>query len=139
MNNLTIENKQRTKMGILVTGARDWNNLDVIYQTLAKHRNQNQEITLIHGGCVGTDILSDKVAKELDFTVDEKLPDWKKYSRAAGPKRNKEMITELLNYEIKYMFAFHNCLAQSKGTKNCVEQAKRVKIYATNITEQSCV
>lgn len=108
-------------IGVLITGARDWKNEKPIYSKLKQFQGQN--ITLIHGGCVGADLIADKVGKKLGYTIKIFLPEWQKYGRGAGPKRNKDMVDFLQTFNIKYVFAFHEKLEASKGTKNCVELA----------------
>jgi len=114
--------------GILVTGAREWTDEQMVYDVLAKHANQ--QCTLIHGNCEGLDIIAATAGEKLGFTIKSYPANWKKYGRSAGPIRNREMVRELLNYDDKIMYAFHDCLEQSRGTKDCVNHAKKVGIIA---------
>jgi hypothetical protein len=111
---------------ILVTGAREWTDVKTVKNVLRKYKDK--DCVLIHGDCDGLDKIAGMVGKKLGFDVRSFPANWEKYGRAAGPIRNKEMINELLKYESRVMFAFHDCIEQSRGTKNCVTQAKKLGI-----------
>lgn len=116
------------KLAILVTGAREYDNKKLIFDTLKKYKDQN--VILIHGNCQGVDKLAEEVGKKLGFEIECHPADWKKYGKVAGPIRNKEMIESLIKYKNREMFAFHDNIELSKGTKNCVNQAKKYNIIA---------
>jgi hypothetical protein len=110
---------------ILITGDRKYQDKNFIHETLSEYKNK--KCLLIHGGCTGADTLAGIVGKELKFDIQTKPANWKKFGRAAGPIRNKEMINEVLIYKKQnittIVLAFHNDLENSKGTKNCINQA----------------
>lgn len=112
---------------ILITGARDWNDYDAIYNELNIFNSNN--VTVIHGNCRGADLIADAAAKSLKFKTLGVSADWKTYGRAAGPIRNKQMVNELVSYRERgfktLVLAFHDNLEQSKGTKHCVNEAKK--------------
>jgi hypothetical protein len=66
----------------------------------------------------------------LGFIIDSNPADWKKYGRAAGPIRNKEMVMKVIKYKqigkAVHVFAFHDNLSASKGTKNCIDIASKL-------------
>lgn len=113
---------------VLITGARDWTDENFIYNKLSIL--SERKVTIIHGCCQGVDMVSDSVARKLGFNIIAKPAEWKKYGRAAGPIRNKEMINEALIFKNKgietIVYAFHDNLEKSKGTKNCVNQALKL-------------
>lgn len=51
--------------------------------------------------------------------------DWKKFDRAAGPIRNQQMLDE---GEPQIVIAFHNNIAESKGTADMVKRAKKAGV-----------
>ena len=64
--------------------------------------------------------------------------DWTRYGKAAGPIRNKEMADLLVFYRDDWnceieVYAFHNDIENSKGTKNMIEQLQKLGIFATLI------
>jgi hypothetical protein len=76
---------------------------------------KKDDVTIVHGGCEGADILADQAAKLLGFKTIVVLPDWKRYGRGAGPVRNKQMV----DMKPDLVLVFHDSLSKSKGTKNC--------------------
>lgn len=126
---------------ILVTGARDWQDSNSIRSVLSSYIKKKESdgcVTLVHGGCTGADIMCGDIAKQLGFTSICMAADWGKYGRAAGPIRNKQMVDYVLDQnkthgEPVYMYAFHNNLAKSKGTANCVNYARSKGIIPTII------
>jgi hypothetical protein len=76
----------------------------------------------IEGEAKGADSLARDVALELGFKVLSFPADWDKYHRAAGPIRNRQMLTE---GKPDLVLAFHQDLTRSKGTKNMVTLARR--------------
>ena len=125
---------------ILVTGARDWSNREIIMQTLKRFATCD-DVVFIHGNCVGLDQAAAQVAQELQFTIESYPAMWATYGRAAGPVRNKQMVDRLLEYQKLgrniVAFAFHNNLQESKGTKQCVSLLQREGIDYTLVTESN--
>jgi hypothetical protein len=107
-------------MFILVTGSRNWTDMDLVRRTLEGHT----DVTLIHGDCEGADKLCARAAQDFGFRVLAMPANWKKYGRAAGPIRNREMVEFFVANKGTLMYAFHDNLADSKGTKNCVGYAQ---------------
>ena len=105
---------------IAVTGGRDFINFLTIRKAF-KEINLNENDILVHGGCHGCDKLCSQIAKnEFNAKIEEHKADWQKYGKAAGPIRNKEMLKS----NIDMLLVFRGW----KGTNNCVEEAKKLKI-----------
>ena len=111
---------------VLVTGARDWANIEVIRQTLLKEQQNNpkKDYVLVHGNARGADKMAAMVAMELCWEIIAVPADWKKYGRAAGPIRNRQMV----EMNIDFCYAFHYDINSSKGTKDCLRQVAAKKI-----------
>ena len=106
---------------VLCCGDRNWTDYSKIFIRLSK---LSKDTIIIQGEARGADLLSKRAAiklglKHLDFPAN-----WAKYGKAAGPKRNKQMLEQLPDLVI----AFHSNIESSKGTKNCIEQAKKRNI-----------
>ena len=111
-------------MKILITGSRYWNtNEDWWKINNVLHDATVATDILIAGGAPGVDTLAAQWARTA-------LPNrrclilraqWDIHGKAAGPIRNREM----LDLQPDIVIAFHDNLAQSKGTKDCVEEAVR--------------
>lgn len=108
------------KLRILVTGDRNWTDKAFMKRVLLDF-DPNTTV-LVHGNCKGADILAGEVATELGMEVEVYPANWKRYNRAAGPIRNLEM----LHTKPHLIMVWHDNLAQSRGTKNCVEAAKKL-------------
>lgn len=137
-------------MKILVTGDRNWTDEILIEDALTKACPVDEATILIHGAARGADSIAAKVMQRwigadkealkssqfgpISYDLDEikEYPaDWKKYGRAAGVLRNQQMLDE--NPDIDLVLAFHDNLAESKGTKDMVERAKKADIPVKHI------
>lgn len=65
--------------------------------------------------------MAEKYAVEMGYEIETYPADWKKYGRAAGPKRNKEMVENS-----NAVVAFWD--GNSRGTKSLVEYAKKKNV-----------
>lgn len=110
------------KKHLVIAGCRDYNNYkearEYIDRLIAEIRKEN-EIVILCGGCRGADTLGERYAKENGFSVRYFLPDWEKYGRAAGPRRNREMA-EAADYVICFWDG------QSRGTKSMIDFAREM-------------
>ena len=101
-------------MRIIVTGSRDWEGSwarNEVNGALALLRALTvflgEPMVLVHGACpTGVDFLVDEWAKTHPTVTVERHPaDWRKYGRAAGPRRNQEMVA----------LGAHMCIGFRKG------------------------
>jgi hypothetical protein len=80
---------------LLVTGSRTWHDIPSIEQALAVILARHPEgILLVHGGCPrGADaIAAAYAARTPGYQIEAHPADWRRYGRAAGYRRNAEMI-----------------------------------------------
>lgn len=105
-------------MKVLCCGDRNWNNKNVIVRELIK---LPKDTIIIEGEARGADSQSRSAAEFLHLKVLKFYADWDKYGKSAGPIRNRKMLDE--NPDL--VLAFHNDIENSKGTKDCVNEAKR--------------
>lgn len=116
---------------ILVTGDRHWNDertMEEVIKTLP------EGTLVVHGACSGADWFADEVAKKLGYATDPIPADWDKLKRAAGPVRNREMVKK--HPDISWVYAFHNDIASSKGTKDMVSVAEKAHIPVELVTSR---
>jgi hypothetical protein len=104
---------------IVITGDRNWDDYEYIYGVLS---DLPEDTEILHGDCRGVDKLAERAAKEL-FTIPPKAfpADWDTHGPSAGPKRNRAMLDE----QPDEVLAFHDNIYRSKGTKDCLNEAKR--------------
>ncbi len=112
-------------MRLLVTGDRRWTDEGTIYRALSPFRGK--DVVVVHGGAAGADSIAEKVAEQLGLDTEVHPANWRRYKRAAGPIRNREM----LDSGVAEVFAFHSHLWDSKGTRNCILQALRRGLRVT--------
>jgi len=101
------------------TGDPGWTNRAAIRRELIKLPPLT---TIIEGEAEGADLLARDVAEELRFPVEPYPAEWKRYGRAAGPIRNRQMLDE---GQPDLVLAFHANIAASTGTADMLGQAKK--------------
>ena len=90
------DRQMRPAFRLLVTGSRTWDDPRTIGQALAvilaRHRGG---VLLVHGGCPrGADAIAAAcAARTPGYKIEAHPADWHRYGRAAGHRRNAEMIT----------------------------------------------
>lgn len=102
----------------ILCGDRNW----IDYKAIEKVVKDFGIDYIIEGGARGADYCAKMVGKNLKIPVSTVEAEWTKYGKAAGPKRNKAMLDKNPDYVI----GFHNYIGGSKGTKNCLDQAKKL-------------
>jgi len=117
-----IQSKEIKDLRILICGSRTWTDKQTIeryIQTLPK------DTVIIEGECRGADRMAREIAEKYGLQIFGLEAEWKKYGKKAGPIRNEEMI----KYgKPEIVIAFHNNIAESKGTKNMLMLAKKHNI-----------
>lgn len=105
-------------MKIVVTGDRDWDDIETVVEALSQH--VSQDVLLIEGECRGGDLICRAVAEELGFKIDPNPAMWRdgagNFRKWAGPERNQQMLDK--HPDIDVCYAFHNNIFGSKGTKD---------------------
>ena len=82
---------------LLVTGSRTWHDIRAIELALAAVLARHPEgVLLVHGACPrGADaIAAAYAARTPGYQVEAHPADWRRYGRAAGYRRNAEMIAQ---------------------------------------------
>jgi hypothetical protein len=80
---------------LLVTGSRTWHDIAAIERALAVILDRHPEgVLLVHGACPrGADaIAAAYAARTPGYQIEAHPADWHRYGRAAGYRRNAEMI-----------------------------------------------
>lgn len=125
---------------ILVCGDRNWIDKSLIEIELvfninllsALHTYEN--VIIIEGGSKGADSLAREIADNRGYQVNEYKANWKKYGKAAGPIRNREMIDKE-NPQI--VIAFHDCKPGTQcGTQNTIDYAISKKIRVVLVSHR---
>jgi hypothetical protein len=74
---------------------------------------------VIHGACSGADRIAGEIAEQMGLSEIACPAKWDERGNAAGPIRNQEM----LKHNPDIVFAFHENISKSKGTKDMVVRA----------------
>jgi hypothetical protein len=114
---------------VVICGDRHWADRPMIEERM---RALPRGTVVITGGASGADSIAAEIAREIGFPSVVIEAEWSKYGRGAGPKRNRQMLA----CEPDLVIAFHRNLAASRGTKNCVQQARGLGIQVEVIPWQ---
>jgi hypothetical protein len=114
---------------LLVTGSRSWDDEGVIQYALSEILFHNKTMILVHGACpTGADRIADEWAAARNMyparpvTVERHPADWEKYGRAAGFRRNAEMVR--LRADLCLAFI----LDASRGATHTADLAEKASI-----------
>ena len=116
-------------MRVLICGDRHWSDPLPIRRVLEW---VSVDTIVIHGAAPGADSLAGDIAEELGLSVLAFPADWAKFGRAAGPKRNEQMLKEGQPDVVVYC---HDDLDKSRGTKNMVGKAVKAGLPVHNVRE----
>lgn len=115
-------------MIVIITGSRGWSDKEIIAEALKRYNISGN--TLFVGDARGADTIAKNLWKDKS-SIRIFVPDWSKYGRAAGPKRNIRMIDEALSTDEKIILLAFNL--GTPGTTQTINYAKskdvRTKIW----------
>lgn len=105
-------------MKIIVSGGRKYNNKALLFEALDQIHKDNKITMIVNGGATGADFLSTMWAIENKVSYKIYKAEWDKYGKAAGFRRNKEMISS--NMDATFLLAFPG----GNGTNHAKDIAK---------------
>lgn len=114
---------------VIIAGSRsfaDYEKLKSVCDSILPNQYSEPRITILSGTSSGSDSLGERYAHERGYALQRHPADWKKYGKAAGPIRNRQMAE---NADV--LIAFWN--GRSKGTKNMIETAKKLGLIVETI------
>lgn len=129
-------------MRILITGSRDWDDYHRIGSEIVRAMEELAPIqpgqydrndgdwTIVHGACPrGADYLADQWALGANYNIERHPADWNKYGKAAGFRRNAEMVS--LGADVCLAFIRN----KSKGASHTADLAEKAGISTRRITD----
>lgn len=106
-------------MKLAIVGSRNFTDYDMMCNFIKSKFDLSKIDAIVSGGAKGADTLAERFAHENNLLLYVKEADWKKYGRAAGPKRNKLIVEEA---DVVVAFPTET----SKGTLNTINIAKKL-------------
>lgn len=110
-------------MVVLVCGSRDWKDRDAILTRLEALSDEDDDITVIHGGATGADSAAGGIATGLGYGTRCYFPDWKKHGKKAGILRNQQMLDD---GKPDLVIAFWD--GASRGTDDMIKRARKAGV-----------
>ncbi|UMB52433.1 DUF2493 domain-containing protein [Lutibacter sp. A64] len=105
-------------MKLIIAGTRTFNDYKKLCTECDNILQDQNNIEIVSGAYYkGADKLGEQYAKERGYKITRFPANWKRYRRAAGPKRNEQMAEYA-----DTLIAFWD--GKSRGTKNMIELAK---------------
>ncbi|GAA0955542.1 SLOG family protein [Nonomuraea longicatena] len=100
-------------MKVIVTGSRDWPDMEAVCRALdlalTLAQDHGAPLTVVHGGCpMGADAMAAAWVRlmrdDLEMPVIERVfeANWERYKRRAGPIRNRRMVEAGADYVIAF-------------------------------------
>lgn len=117
---------------VLVTGSREWVDKDDLrYALIHATALRLDASVIVHGACpTGADAMAAEWADDYGVQAEPHPADWDAYGKAAGPRRNAEMVA--LGADL--CLAFFKRGAGNRGTGDCAEKALAAGIPVRRVT-----
>ena len=109
------------KVKIAIVGSRTFNDYSVLQGFIRNKCNEHflTPVAVVSGGAKGADALGARYANDYQLPLILHKPDWKRYGKAAGFIRNKDIIKDC-----DVCFAFWD--GQSRGTADDINICKQM-------------
>ena len=108
-------------MRLAVIGSRDFKDFDLLVKSIEEFCAEDPPTLIVSGGAKGADSLAERYAGERGIETQIFLPDWQKFGRSAGFRRNQDIVDSS-----DVCIAFWD--GSSKGTLSSIEMAKKREI-----------
>lgn len=126
-------------LAVIIAGSRDYNNyeqLKHITPALIKlaYEDNYDVINIISGGARGADMLGERFARENNYQIIRKLPNWSKWGKSAGYRRNCDMAIEAKKYDNCLCIAYS--VNNSKGTEHMINICKKYGVPCFKVEQE---
>lgn len=115
------ENSHRGFTRLIVCGGKDFEDYSMLSEKLDDLLKRYEYVELVSGHAKGADTLAEIYANNNVIPIKVFPANWERYGKAAGPKRNREMLEYAMEAH-PVVLAFWN--GKSRGTGNMLKQAK---------------
>lgn len=115
-------------MKVIIAGCRDFHNYETLLEAIKLSGYSITEV--VCGTAEGVDTLGERWGNESGVLVTKFYPEWKKYGKAAGPKRNLKMA----EYADALLALWDG---ESKGTFDMITKARKkgLLLFVYNIKD----
>ena len=114
---------------LLITGSRDWEDEESVRFEIAGMTMLHPGLVIVHGACPsGADLMAAKAAADIGIRQEPHPAEWEKYGKAAGPRRNAEMVA--LGADACIAFIRNG----SRGASHCADLAEKAGIPVLRLT-----
>jgi len=105
---------------IAIVGSRGFTDEALIQRSLERWIvNTAGDLTVVSGGARGADSIGERVARDLGVTTKVHLPQWDRFGKSAGFRRNEDIVRDA-----DVVLAFFAPGPRSKGTSHTVALAR---------------
>ena len=111
-------------MKVIVAGGRDFNDYELLKETLDNFQQEYGNIAeVVSGGARGSDKLGEQYANENNIPIKRFVPDWEGLGKKAGFVRNRKMGDYAKEHN-GMLVAFWD--KQSRGTKGMIDYSTKI-------------
>jgi hypothetical protein len=111
--------EKTTTIKIAIIGSRGITDKDFIFEKLSDIFKEKKPSEVISGGAKGPDTIGVLWAESLGIPTVVYKPDWERYGRGAGMRRNTTIVENC-----DHLIAFWD--GESKGTQDSIYKAKKL-------------
>lgn len=115
------------KKRVIFSGSRNWKHETSVVDALLEL--DPDEWIVVHGDAKGLDRLVDRYARQMGFEVERYPARWSKHGKAAGPIRNRLMLSR---QNVELVIAFPDPKT-SVGTYDMIDIAKEADIPVVTV------
>jgi hypothetical protein len=105
---------------VLICGDRNWDDQEIVDKVVLLLKKRYKIHTLVEGEAPGADTQGRIAGEKYGLIIKAFPAEWHKYGRGAGPIRNAQQLRE---GKPDICIAFHDDLAESRGTLDMVKKA----------------
>lgn len=110
-------------MRVAIVGSRGFTDHDIIRKAITSlHEKHEENLIIVSGGAMGADSIAEQIARELHIETLIHWPDWNRFGKSAGFKRNIQIVEDS-----DMVVAFFADGPQSLGTRSTVMLATLAK------------
>lgn len=102
---------------LAIVGGRDFQDYELLKRSIDELCKLHEVVTIVSGGATGADTLGERYAKEKGLNTIIHKPEWDRYGRSAGFRRNRLIVKDS-----DVVAAFWD--GASRGTKSTIDLAE---------------